>query len=363
MTPPIVLGFARNPSTPADVLVRLIDEYGAAFDVRRELRHRRDLPPEIDDAPEASAGNRPPAEPEDLWSGGQRVTYPLLGPVSARTIEWVLAHGTARDLAAMAYSPSLPAPLVEQLRRHPRPEIRRAVARRADLTSAQITALADDPDASVRTAVSVHPGLTEQQRASISIDLGTVDLTRQKPDPTRPPEELAASVNPLLRRRAACAPDLSPALLDRLADDPDLGVRVLLALRQPAAPPRVLLRSYLEYSGPGRATLPLKPGFPTEGLAVYAADPHPSLRLLAAFDPDAGPSLLVRLSHDDHADVRRAAARREDLPSERLVAMTEDDDVDVVYTAAANPAFPVDELRRRYVGLPGPGQPEPGGTH
>ncbi|MFI5960387.1 hypothetical protein [Cryptosporangium sp. NPDC051539] len=185
----------------------------------------------------------------------------------------MLARGTTRDHSAMAHSPSLPPEVVTRLLAHPAPEVRQAVARRTDLTPAQLAALADDPD---------------------------------------------------------------------------LGVRVLLALRQPAPPPRVLLRSYLEYSGAGRAALPHKPGFPTEGLAVYAADPHPPLRLLAAFDPDAGPELLARLSRDGHPDVRVAAARSAGLPPERLVELTADDGERVAATAAANPEFPVAAMRGHY---------------
>jgi hypothetical protein len=45
---------------------------------------------------------------------------------------------------------------------------------------------------------------------------------------------LARSVNPLLRHRAARQPDLPAA---NLADDSDPGVRRLLALTNPEAPP------------------------------------------------------------------------------------------------------------------------------
>src|SRR5690349_6299326 len=51
----------------------------------------------------------------------------------------------------------------------------RRLAERVDLSREQLLQLAADPEAEVRTAVSVHPGLTEPDRAGIDIDVTTVD--------------------------------------------------------------------------------------------------------------------------------------------------------------------------------------------
>jgi hypothetical protein len=86
----------------------------------------------------------------------------------------------------------------------------------------------------------------------------------------------ASSVNILLRRRAAADPRLPADLVATLAQDADLGVRVLLAQHHPAAPSALLLRSFREYDGRGRALLLAMPNFPTTDLARLADDPRSS---------------------------------------------------------------------------------------
>ena len=214
----------------------------------------------------------------------------LQRPLSRALIDHVLASG---DVAALYYvgpNPTTPPDVVAALLDHPEAEVRRRLAARDDLTGEQLLRLAADPVAAVRTAVSVHPRLTEEQRARIAVDPGTVDdggeWAVRHPGRRVPPLDRAlrwaGSVNPLLRRRAAAHPDLPPGLL---ADDPDLGVRVLVARNNPQAPPELLLRSYLEHHGPGRERLRELPAFPVAGLATFAGDPDPAVRLLATLDP------------------------------------------------------------------------------
>lgn len=55
---------------------------------------------------------------------------------------------------------------------------------------------------------------------------------------------------------------LPPALLERLAVDDDLGARALLAQNHPDAHAPLLLRSFLEYTGPERSHLTTRPNLP-----------------------------------------------------------------------------------------------------
>ncbi|GAA2709670.1 hypothetical protein [Actinoplanes palleronii] len=61
---------------------------------------------------------------------------------------------------------------------HPLPAVRRAFAGRRQLTAAQAVRLGADPDPSVRTAVSLHPVLTEEQLSAIDIDPGSAGSDR-----------------------------------------------------------------------------------------------------------------------------------------------------------------------------------------
>ncbi|GAB1688599.1 hypothetical protein KRM28CT15_04020 [Krasilnikovia sp. M28-CT-15] len=285
----------------------------------------------------------------------------LQRPLSRALVDQVVASGDESALYFVGPNPSTPADVVRALLRHPAVDVRRRLTGRVDLTHEQLLELAADAAVEVRTAVSVHPGLSEQERARIDIDVTTVDghghygsrrvcrgndhgLVDERAPTLADASRWARSVNPLLRRRAARNPDLPADLVTLLADDSDLGVRVLLARHHPDAPPALLLRCLLEYQGCGRESLPELPGFPTEGLAAFADHTDPVVRRLVTLDPHAGPELVERLCSDPDITVRQSMAACPRLPAARIVALL--DDPDLVEHAAANPALPVDRMHQ-----------------
>ncbi|MEU6259701.1 hypothetical protein [Streptomyces sp. NPDC047043] len=230
----------------------------------------------------------------------------------------------------------------------PQPEVRRAAAYRADLGPDERRALAADPDPRVRLAVSVHPALSEEERAGIDYDVPmdcrfgyhpapVVSAKPAEPSQSEAVRRKALSRHPMLRREAAKDHDLPPDLVTRLAEDDDLGVRVLLAQNHPDAPPALLLRSFLEYTGSERDHLTTRPNFPTAQLAALADDEDPQVRALAARDPDTAPATVERLTQDPDADVRAAFARHPNLPASRLAELLGDEEL--AHHAAANPAL------------------------
>ncbi|MEU9096295.1 hypothetical protein [Streptomyces sp. NPDC048361] len=274
----------------------------------------------------------------------------LFGALSRTVIEAVLTSpARPSERVTIAGNHSLPADTVALLAGDPDPEVRRTVALRTDLTHHQVMTLGADPDPSVRLAASQHPALSEDERAAIDYAVAEEGPFRTVWTPM-PPEDraqlraLALSGHPLLRRRAAMAEHLPRDLADSLIDDPDLGVRVLLAQYLPDPPPRLLLRCFLEYTGPGRACLPERPGFPTAGLARYAHHPDPAVRALAAGDPKLAPAAADRLTRDTDACVRDAGTRHPRLPLPRLTELL--DDEELAPAAAANPTLPVTVMRR-----------------
>lgn len=286
--------------------------------------------------------------------------YVLRRPLSRALIDHVLGSGDTAALRVMGGNPTVPPDVVEMLLRHPDASVRQGVTGRLDLAGDQLVRLATDPAVEVRTAVSTHSGLTEQQRASIDIDITTVPgdghfgpaelRCRWIPYPDPVASDLtdalrwARSVNPLLRRRAARNTELPADIVTILADDSDLGVRVLLAQHHPAAPPALLLRCYLEYRCCGRDRLSELPQFPTEGLARFADDPDPAVRRLVALDPHANPELVGRLSADPDATVRQAMASSPRLPAPRISALL--NDPELAEATAANPALTADQMQQ-----------------
>ncbi|KOV64641.1 hypothetical protein [Streptomyces sp. MMG1121] len=227
----------------------------------------------------------------------------------------------------------------------PDPAVRGAVARHPDLGPAERRTLAVDPDPDVRLAVSVHPGFTEEERARIdyTVPAGGRFGAQGESGTPRDPEAVrrdALSGHPLLRREAAKERTLPPDLVARLAEDADRGVRLLLAQNHPDAPADLLLRGFLEYTGPERGRLTTRPNFPRAGLAGYAGHADPQVRALAARDPDTPPATADRLTRDPDPQVRSAFARHPNLPPARLTELLAGaHDRDLAHAAAANPAL------------------------
>ncbi|MCX4767181.1 hypothetical protein OG562_40685 [Streptomyces sp. NBC_01275] len=302
--------------------------------------------------------------------------------LSRAVVDSVLTAPAREDeRATIAANPGLPPDVVVLLAADPDPEVRWYIARRADLAPAERRALvedpdpgvrrmvarhpdlglderralASDPDPGVRLSVSVHPAWSEEERASIAYEApldvpfvpGFALLTSRDPEAVR---RDALSGHPMLRREAAKERTLPPDLVARLAADDDLGVRVLLAQHHPDAPPSVVLRSFLEYTGPERAHLLTRPNFPADGLAGHADDEDPEVRALAARDPATPPDTVERLTRDPEPAVRAAFARHPNLPADRLAELL--DDEELVHEAAANPALEVDVIRRLVRALP-----------
>ncbi|MET9360781.1 hypothetical protein ABZX93_07715 [Streptomyces sp. NPDC006632] len=303
-------------------------------------------------AKEGHDRDRDPARVEaELPEHGSHFRTHLLlhGALGPAVIESVLASPARHDeRRTLANNRALPAGTVALLARDPDPAVRQQIAKRQQLEPGELRLLAVDPDPGVRLAVSCHPALTEEERAAIDYEVSQDGPFRCRMLPSAPAEpaesrRLAHSGHPLLRRRAAMDPRLPQDLLNLLAADPDLGVRVLLAQNHPDAPPELLLRCYLEYTGRGREDLPGRANFPREGLARYAGHRDPAVRLIAARDPDVAATTVDRLTRDPDADVRDAFARHARLPLPRLADLL--DDEELAHAAAANPSLPVATIR------------------
>ncbi|MGW7522015.1 hypothetical protein [Streptomyces sp. NPDC054783] len=295
----------------------------------------------------------------------------LHSALSRAVVDSVLtAPAGADDRAMIAFNPTLPPDAVVLLAADPDPKVREEIARRrADLPPAERQALvadphpdvrrtiahhpdldpderrtlATDPDPRVRLAVSVHPAFSEEERARIDymVPMDDRSFGAYCQGTPRDPEAVrcdALSGHPVLRRRAAQEHTLPPDLVALLAEDDDLGVRVLLAQNHPDAPAALLLRSFLEYSGPERARLTTRPDFPRAGLAECAEHADPQVRALAARDPHIPAATVERLTSDPDPEVRSAFARHPNLPRARLAELLADDQL--AHPAAANPTLP-----------------------
>jgi hypothetical protein len=272
------------------------------------------------------------------------------------------ANRTVRELAAevpvfeAAGKPSqrwklqkAPGPLDLSLVADGNEYVRADVAAHPSLPDSLIPVLAVDPSPRVRLALSMRPGLSEEQRAAIDYELGPDD--RLEPlvwvCTTTDPEVLrgcALSAHPGLRRSSTYHPELPADLVEMLGTDEDPVVRLLLCENQPGAPAETVLRAYLETRIVTRGRLLRHPNFTPAGLARLADSADEQARAVVPMDPATSPELIERLSHDESALVRRAAAADGRLPAGRLRELF--DDPATAGPAASNPGLPDDLIER-----------------
>ncbi|MFH9982486.1 PE-PGRS family protein [Streptomyces sp. NPDC017179] len=194
-------------------------------------------------------------------------------------------------------------------------EVRRAAAGNPDLAPHLIAELGQDLDPSVRWAVSVRPDLTEEERARVPVEIDPkarcdpLPWVRALRDDEEAMRRCASSSHLLVRRSAACAKNLPPDVVERLARDEDWVVRLFLAENCAQAPAEVLLEMCRTWDGYSAARFPEHPNFPRQSTLRYADDPDPPMRRLALEDPAATADLVERFSRDPDRGVRRRALR------------------------------------------------------
>ncbi|ORT53875.1 hypothetical protein [Streptomyces sp. CB03238] len=241
--------------------------------------------------------------------------------------------------------------LAERLARHEDTRVRCFLARNPRLDADLVAVLGEDPYDTVRRHASVHPALTERQRAAVrGVEVGPDDhhhplawvrARHGDPDEMR---RCAASGHVLLRRSAATARNLPADVVERLAGDEDFAVRLLLAEHCAQAPAHMLLEMWETWDGRSARRLPEHPNFPRAGLLRCADDPRPRMREAALLDPDCPPAVVDRLGRDPDEAVRRRALEHPRLSVASVVRLTGDPAWWVRNAAVRHPRLPADVL-------------------
>jgi hypothetical protein len=261
---------------------------------------------------------------ERLAPSAAETTAPMDEPLPDRLAAEALARGEdVWDRARAAADPIMPSDLVVKL--------------------------STDPSPAVRLAASMHPSLSERQRAAIDYHVAPDDritpahwamITR---DPQQQ-RQCVYSSHVGLRRSVSYNPALSPDLIAVLATDDDFAVRLLLCENQADVSGETVLATYLEARTLSRSRLLEHPALQSVGLARLAEAPDPAARCLVTLDPDAPPALLELLSHDSHPAVRASTAHDPRLSPARVLELF--DDPMTTERAAANPHLPVHIMER-----------------
>ncbi|MER8029582.1 PE-PGRS family protein [Streptomyces bauhiniae] len=235
--------------------------------------------------------------------------------------------------------------LAEELVHSTERALRDAAARNPHLDADLVALLAQDPEPGVRWWVYVRPELTEAERSGVAVELdpgahvSPLEWVLELEDE----EELrrcATSAHVMLRRSAACAPNLPPDVVDLLAHDEDWVVRLFLAERCAQAPADLLLEMVRTWEGYSAARMLEHPNFPRQGLRRFADDSDPRTRRLALLDPEVPPEVVERLSRDADAIIRRSALSNEGLSVASVIRLLDDPRDFVREAAAADPRLP-----------------------
>ncbi|MEV4140805.1 hypothetical protein AB0J72_52645 [Dactylosporangium sp. NPDC049742] len=246
-------------------------------------------------------------------------------------------------LNGLAENPALPADLLDALIAAGDDELLCDLARRDDLSAAQVRAIAArSTGAAVRL---VHNG---QLRAADADGRDTRVVAALLDATGAPPEWAhahATSPDPWIRQLLASAAHTPAEVVARLADDPDMDVVAEAAL-SPAMTAALAERLARHPHDQVRQALAHNEATPCEVLASLAQDGSDTVVQgeTAANRSTPAPALAHLARHPDHW-VRWAVAARPDLPQDEYARLATDPVPFVRYAIAANPAVDVATLR------------------
>ncbi|BDM70159.1 hypothetical protein HEK616_36460 [Streptomyces nigrescens] len=374
-------GVAANPALPTPLLLRLIAFDGGGHGPPFQALHRTGLPepavaavlahPALDARVEfAKSGQAEPEQRARLagdpsprvraavahgpeWSHDHRKKVrPLPDAVCARLLE----DPEASVRSALVNSRHVAPSFLASLARHPDPAARHAALRVWDeLAPDEHAALLDDPDPEVRRSAAL---------CACPDDAGlTAALLR---DPAALPEALRrglldrADAERFLTEgihlaELAANPSLPADLVDRLAVDPDDGVRLAVSLRPELSEAR---RAAIDFTVTPYTTGDVDwvaAGIADQDVLHRAAtSTHPLLRRAAARSPHLPPDLLRHLAEDTDDLVRtHLAIYHPDTPEEVLMSVyARLGGTFSAWMATGHPRFPRDGLAARYANHP-----------
>ena len=185
-------------------------------------------------------------------------------------------------------------------------------------------------------------------RLDEEVGQGTLRALAAAADPSMPAamlERLAGDPDAGVRQSAAQNSSLPVAALERLAGDPDTGMRRRLA-QNPSLPAAALGRLAGDPDEWVRRFATLNPSLPAAALERLAGDPDAGVRQGVVGNPSLPAAALERLVDDPDAWVRREAAGNRSLPAAALERLARDPDAGVRRSAVGNPSLPAAALER-----------------
>ncbi|MET8214276.1 Mucin-2 [Streptomyces hirsutus] len=376
-------GVAANPALPTPLLLRLIAFDGGGHGPPFQALHRPGLPEpavaavlthpvlnarvlfamsgQAEPEQRARLANDPSPKVRAAVANGPEWTHdprtkvrPLPDAVCGRLLE----DPEPSVRSALLHSPHLAPSFLASLARHPDPAARRAALRVWDELTAdgRATLLDDpDPDPEVRRSAALRACPHDARlTAALLHDPATLPeaLRRGLLDRADAERFLAEGVH---LAELAGNPSLPADLVDRLAVDPDDGVRLAVSLRPELTEAR---RAAIDFTvaphAQGDVDWVAAGIADQEVLRRAAASAHPLLRRAAARSPHLPSDLLRLLAEDADVVVRtHLAVYHPDTPEEVLMSVyARLGGTFSAWMATGHPRFPREGLAARYADHP-----------
>ncbi|MEU5480944.1 Mucin-2 [Streptomyces mirabilis] len=374
-------GVASNPALPTPLLLRLIAFDGGSHGPPFQALHRPRMPesavaailthPVLDARVEFATSGQADAEQRARLADDPS---PKVRAAVASGPEWTHDHRTkVRPLpdavfgrlledpepsvrSALLHSRHLAPSFLTSLVRHPDPAARRAALRVwDDLTADGRATLLDDPDREVRRSAALCACPHDARlTAALLRDPAALPeaLRRGLLDRADAERFLAEGVHLI---ELAGNPSLPADLVDRLAVDPDDGVRLAVSLRPELTEAR---RAAIDFTVAPHARGDVDwvaTGIADQDVLHRAAtSAHPLLRRAAARSPHLPPDLLRLLAEDTDILVRtHLAVFHPDTPEEVLMSVyARLGGTFSAWMATGHPRFPREGLAARYADHP-----------
>jgi Leucine rich repeat variant len=313
---------AANPHCDGALLQRLVFDDDEV--VRTAARNNANLPDSVGDwARRAERGHSTAREREQLFNIS---SYARLLVAKHEKLSLALLRRLAKDDDWL---------------------VRQAVAAHNKAPPEVLKKLAKDSDRDVREAAASHPGTPPESLEQLLTDSTeairikaqgnanaprvTVELLHrlEKRDPNlRDIARLPAWMNKLV----AAHPNAPEDLLERLAQDDDIGV-VCAVAGNSSTPQKVLERLCRHGQSEVLMAVVRNPRLSVAGLKRLAASHDQNLREVVAMHLHLPQALLEQLGQDAHWEVRRAVVQHPRCPTHLLERLSADADADVAFSA------------------------------
>ncbi|MFF8840347.1 hypothetical protein [Streptomyces sp. NPDC015130] len=301
------VSLAYNDRTPPELLAALLADGGTPAPTRCAACHHR-----TEGCPDHAPGLR-----RIRLAAAANPAVPTVG------LESFLDAEEAAAPAEIAERTDLPAAFHARLATHPAAFVRQTLARNPSIGEPLILGLAEDPDPGVRLAVAENPSVPLACLTALAgrrrLPEGPLPRILNATEPEL--HALATSRVAQVRALVATRPDLPARLVDRLAEDTDIGVVGKIAPH---------------------------PGLTGHQLAAIADRHGPPVYGAIAHNPGCPAQLLRRMARDTGPARKalRTIASHPASPPDVIEALLTNADPRVVHAAAAHPALPVATMER-----------------